>query len=323
MRISRQRLRQPRRRLHRSRSCTYPSASLKALPGDHENKNRRIAADESERLSGRCCRMSRSTALCVAAGVYLVGVISLFAHDTWISPSVFTIVAGQEVRFDITSGMKFPALEAGPKADRIAKAGFRLGGETGELKNFVASKEALRVTRSFAGNGLATAWLQSLPKQRELTDSQVAEYLEEARAPSDIRSAWERQKGKAKWKEEYIKCAKTAVAVGDAAGDESWGKPVGLNLEIVPVTNPTTIKAGESAAFKMLRDGKPLPNAALALVREGSEERVYQTTDAEGVATFPFAKPGKHLLTTMILELPASEPPLWHSNFSTFTLEVR
>jgi len=267
--------------------------------------------------------MSRHATICITAGLYLLGAFAASAHDTWIAPSAFTTVAGQEVRFEITSGMKFPALDAGPKADRIAKAGFRLGSKTGDLKDFVGSKEALRVSHSFAENGVAIAWLQSLPKQLELTDEQVAEYLEEARAPSDIRSAWERQKGKAKWKEEYIKCAKTAVAVGDAAGDESWGQPVGLILEIVPVSNPTTIKAGQSATFKMLREGKPLPNAALALVREGGEERIYQTTDAEGVATFPFPKAGKHLLTTMILEVPTTEPPLWHSNFSTFTLEVR
>ena len=195
-------------------------------------------------------------AICVTAGVYLVGAISLFAHDTWISPSAFTTAAGQEVRFDITSGMKFPTLDAGPKADRIAKAGFRLGSKPGDLKDFVGSKVALRVSHSFAENGVAIAWLQSLPKQLELTDEQVAEYLEEARAPADIRSAWEHQKGKAKWKEDYIKCAKTAVAVGDGAGDESWNQQVGLTLEIVPMSNPTTIKAGQSAAFKMLRDGK-------------------------------------------------------------------
>lgn len=268
-------------------------------------------------------KSTRLAIICATSGLYLLSAFAASAHDTWILPAAFTTAAGQEVRFDITSGMKFPALDAGPKADRIAKAGFRLGSKTGDLKDFVGSKEALRVSHSFAENGVATAWLQSLPKQLELTDQQVAEYLDEARAPSDVRSAWERQKGKVKWKEDYIKCAKTAVAVGDAASDESWNQPVGLILEIVPVSNPTAIKAGQSVAFKMLRDGKPLPNAALALVREGSEERVYQTTNAEGVATFQFTKAGKHLLTTMILELPTSEPPLWHSNFSTFTLEVR
>lgn len=286
-----------------------------------KSRTRRLG-DGSERLYDPH-GMSRRAAICVAAGVYLLNIFPLFAHDTWIVPSTFATAAGKEVRFDITSGMKFPALDAGPKADRIAKAGFRLGSKTGDLKDFFGSKEALRVSRSFDENGVAIAWLQSLPKQLELTDEQVAEYLEEARAPSDIRSAWERQKGKAKWKEEYIKYAKTAVAVGNAASDESWNQPVGLILEIVPLSNPTTIKAGQSVAFKMLRDGKPLPNAALALVREGSEERVYQTTNAEGVATFPFTKAGKHLLTTMILESPTSDPPLWHSNFSTFTLEVR
>ncbi len=93
------------------------------------------------------CRRSmiRHVGPCVAVGVYLVSAFAASAHDTWITPSAFASAAGKEVRFETTSGMKFPTLETGPKADRIAKAGFRLGGETGELKDFVASKEALRV----------------------------------------------------------------------------------------------------------------------------------------------------------------------------------
>lgn len=267
--------------------------------------------------------MKVGRAVCFRLCTYLLASFPLFAHDTWILPSAFTTAVGHEVRFDVTSGMKFPALDVGPKPDRIAKAGFILGGEKNELKGFVGSKEALRVTRAFAGNGVATVWLQSLPKQLELTDEQVTEYLEEARPSAEVRSAWERQKGKAKWKEEYVKCAKTATAVGKADGDNSWSEPVGLELEIVPATNPASVTVGQSATFKLLREGNTLPNAVLALVREGSQERIYQTTNAEGAVTFSFTKPGKHLLTTMILTPPTSEPPLWHSVFSTFTMEVR
>lgn len=259
----------------------------------------------------------------IVGWVFLLGARTLLAHDTWVAPSDFSAAVGQEISFDVTSGMKFPALDVGPKPDRIAKAGFRLAAENNELKDFTGAKEALRFSRSFAKDGVATVWLQSLPTELELTDEQVAGYLDEARAPEEVRKDWERQKGKIKWTEQYIKCAKTAVAVGNAERDNSWSEPVGLTIEIVPMTNPTTLKAGQDASFKLLRDGKPLTNAAVALVRERSEERTYQTTNADGVATFSFPKSGKHLLTAMILTPPATEPPMWHSVFSTFTLEVR
>lgn len=53
----------------------------------------------------------------------------VFAHDTWITPSAYSATVDQPVMFEITSGMNFPALDTGPKPNRIAKSGFRLGAE--------------------------------------------------------------------------------------------------------------------------------------------------------------------------------------------------
>lgn len=246
----------------------------------------------------------------------------VFAHDTWITPSAYSATVDQPVMFEITSGMNFPALDTGPKPNRIAKSGFRLGAESGELKEFTAGENALTTTKPFARDGVATLWVQLLPRDIELTDDDVAHYLDEANAPDAVRAAWERQKGKTKWNEEYVKCAKTGVAVGNAAVDNSWAEPVGLLLEIVPVTNPTTLKAGDKATFKLLRQGKPLAKAALALIRGGSEERVFEMTDADGAVDFAVAKAGKHMVATTILT-PPQDGESWKSHFSTFTFEAR
>lgn len=242
------------------------------------------------------------------------------AHDTWLLSDQSEVAPNARVTFELTSGMKFPALEVGPKPDRIARAGYRVGGESGELKEFRAGEKALGLTTSFAKEGVATVWLQALPKVLELTDEQVAEYLEEIRAPEDVRSVWERHKPGEKWKEEYVKCAKTCIAVGHAEGDNSWSEPVGLMLEILPTTNPTTLKAGEKATFRLLRNSQPLPECAIALVAAGTDERVYETTDAQGNATFALSKPGKFLLASTLLT-PGKEGA-WQSVFSTFTLEA-
>lgn len=250
----------------------------------------------------------------------LLGSVAL-AHDTWLITDRIDVPANAKINIALTSGMKFPALEFGPKPERIAKAGFRLGAQNGELKEFTAGNEALRIETSFEKEGVATIWLQLLPKELELTDDKVAEYLDEIRATDEVRSAWARRKAGEKWKEEYTKCAKTCLAVGKAEDDRSWSEPVGLALEIVPVTNPTALKAGESAIIRLLRNGEPAANVAIALVQDGSDERVFQTTDANGVATFTIPKPGKYLLATTLLR-PGKESGSWRSVFSTFTLQV-
>lgn len=256
---------------------------------------------------------------CVA--ISLAVAANCFAHDTWLSPSDYTTDPGQTITFSLTSGMEFPKLDAAIKPERVHQARFRTAGEEGELKDFNSAEHALRFERAFVKGGVATLWLQLRPKDIELTDEDVAHYLEEIRAPEEIERAWATQKGKQKWKELYTKCAKSFVAVGNAADDDSWREPVGLALELVPLQNPATIRAGESAKFKLLHNAKPVSNAALAL-HTGGAKPTYVKTDAEGIATLQFDKAGPAMITNVQLQPPDDGQP-WRSEFTTVTFEVR
>ena len=237
--------------------------------------------------------ISRSSFKLVLGGIVLLHLFaagSILAHDTWVTPSTYFAAPGKPVTFELTSGMKFPALETGPKTERIAQAGFRSAAEKGDLKDLKGGKDALRSTASFSQPGIVTVWFEAKPKELELTDDDVREYLEEIHAPDSVRAVWDKRQKGAKWKESYIKCAKTVVVVGDGADDKTFAEPVGMSLEMVPLTNPAKAQPGEELTLKLLRDGQPLPQASIALVREGHADRIFQVTDAEGRVTF---KPGK------------------------------
>ncbi len=113
-----------------------------------------------------------------------------------------------------------------------------------------------------------------------------------------------------------MKCAKTFLLVGEAPSDESWKQPVAMPLEIVPVTDPTTLKRGEKATFQLLENGEPLPNLALGLISERGV-RSFQTTDAEGRATFAIDQAGRALFFAVHLQWQDTE---WQSNFTTLTV---
>jgi len=68
-------------------------------------------------------------------------------------------------------------------------------------------------------------------------------------------------------------------------------KPSGVGLELVPVTNPTDLRAGEPIRFKFQLDGKPLANFPFSMVPGGVKYRgtlgeLRFTTDAKGEASF-------------------------------------
>jgi hypothetical protein len=67
-------------------------------------------------------------------------------------------------------------------------------------------------------------------------------------------------------------------------------KPTGIGLELVPLTNPTDLHSGETARWRFVLDGKPLPNHPFSLVPGGARYRgtigeIRLVTDAKGEVT--------------------------------------
>jgi uncharacterized GH25 family protein len=54
------------------------------------------------------------------------------------------------------------------------------------------------------------------------------------------------------------------IYVNTSAEDKTFAQPLGLPLELVPLTNPADITAGKPALFKVLQNGKPLANADIS-----------------------------------------------------------
>ncbi len=248
-----------------------------------------------------------------------LGVASLLAHETWLAPGRFASSIGEPIDFGLTSGLKFPVLDYAIKPERVAEAQFRLAGHRSELKQLARGNSALRFGLTPAQAGLLTAWVRLKPKSLELSDVKVIEYFEEIDAPKEVRNIWARRKERVAWKETYTKCAKTILRVGDAKDDDSWKVPVGMPLEIVPLTDPTVWKVGEKVEVQLLENGKPLANIALGAIAEGGSKRDFAGTDADGRAAFLLVKPGRLLLFGIHLQ---SAAEVWQSTFTTLTSQV-
>lgn len=254
-------------------------------------------------------------------GVLVVGA-AVSAHETWMLPSMFTARVGQEVRLDVTSGMSFPELASPVRVDRVARAGYRLGEDQAEMTGLKEQDKSLLLTQAFREDGVATVWLELKPKEIDLTDDKVAEYFEEIGATEAVRATWSNQKGRVAWKETYTKHAKTFVAVGDVGADQSWQAGVGMKLEIVPVSDPLSVRVGGAFTVKLLLDGEPLVKMPVGLMAKGSKDRHFVTTDDAGQATFPILRAGESMVFGVYLRL-GQDDTRWLSDFTTLTFTVR
>lgn len=79
-------------------------------------------------------------------------------------------------------------------------------------------------------------------------------------------------------------------------------RPAGAGLELDPETHPNDLFAGESAAFRLVIDGKPAANLDVAIVRDGiryrdSLDEIHVKTDADGRFTVKWPEAGRYWLS--------------------------
>jgi uncharacterized protein DUF4198 len=253
----------------------------------------------------------------VTAGALAVLPTVAAAHDTWMLPARFEVPPGAAVELEVTSAMRFPTPESAPDASRVEATGIRLGSRTVDLKILGATKSVLRLRSVPSQPGVATLWLASRPRTLELKDAEVEHYLKEIGAWETAGARWI-SGGRRPWRETYVKFTKTFVRVGSAK-DQSWSEPVGLGLELVPLVDPTTLRAGDDLGLQLLRDGRPVAGQAVAAQAAGRAPELRQT-DEGGRVSFVTRADGAWLVKTTLVEPAEGE---WSSRFSTLTLSVR
>jgi uncharacterized GH25 family protein len=240
-------------------------------------------------------------------------------HDTWLLPARFDLPAGGRIELDLTSGMGFPAPESSVQPDRLAATGLRIAGRTLPLDAGNADKTALRLSGRTSGAGVAALWIATRPRTLSLKPTEVQEYLREIGASEEVESRWRRQQ---RWRETYVKLAKTFVRVGQPTADQSWREPVGLALEIVPLADPTTLLVGSELSVRVLHDAKPLPRFSVSAVSSATHEPIMRSTDGDGRAVFTLDRPGPWLLRGTLIEPSSSPEADWQSLFATLTVRV-
>lgn len=80
-------------------------------------------------------------------------------------------------------------------------------------------------------------------------------------------------------------------------------KAVGEGIELIPITHPNDLYAGESATFKLIVDGKPGAGLEVEIVRGGiryrdAQEEIQVKADDQGVFSVQFDEAGMYWLET-------------------------
>ena len=254
------------------------------------------------------------------AGVALLVCAPAFAHDTWLLPD--PRAAQGEMAVLLRTGPHYPGGTSSSAPQDVAGAGALIDGRKAASRQMAEAGGLLLVSFTAPKGGVATAWVSLAPALVELDEKQVGEYLDEASAPDYVRRAWAEAGAGRRWREAFTKLAKTAVAVGRGA-DESWRKPVGQRLEIVPESDPRALRVGKRLRVRVLLEGKPLPGLIVSCVNPEGRVGYRRPTDAAGRITCPLTAPGFWLVRGIELRRARSGGADWESLWASLTVDVR
>ena len=116
--------------------------------------------------------------------------------------------------------------------------------------------------------------------------------------------------------------------VTNGAPNETALAPTGTGIELVPVTHPNDLFAGEEASFRVLVDGQPAAGLEFEIVRGGTryrnaQDEIMATTDAEGLLHVTWPQPGLYWLEAGVQDDKPSAPQATRRRLSyVATLEV-
>lgn len=249
----------------------------------------------------------------------------LLAHDLYLRPSTFQPKSGETIRVEYHNGDSFPMSEVATKIERLRDMELHSAAGRTPFANFRVEDTAT-VADAAAPAAPGCFWLVSRtqPNLIELAPAKFDGYLEHKGLDSIIE--WRKQHGEAAkpGREIYSKYVKALGYVGAPSGDA--GKPLGLAIEIVPLANPYTLRAGEPLPVRVLVRGKPQAGLAIEISHSGKEGVAHKPvvrTNAKGEAQVPAIGAGLWKLHTIFMErLPAGKEAEWESLWASLTFEI-
>ncbi|MEO7512341.1 MAG: DUF4198 domain-containing protein, partial [Gemmatimonadaceae bacterium] len=236
-------------------------------------------------------RVRRVAPLVIAVTLLLASFTLAMAHDMLVKPTRFFAPENAEVRVRLMNGT-FSKSENSIARNRLADASVLT--PRGRIALDTAEWGVRGDTSTFhihtRGAGTYVIGVSTKPSQIDLSADDFNLYLQDDGIPDVLEARRKSGELNKPAKERYHKHVKALVQVGNARSAH-YATPMGYPAEIMPTTNPYSLKAGATLLVKTLVDGKPVANQLVMFGGEisGKEAMEQKSTrsDANGMASIP------------------------------------
>ena len=275
-------------------------------------------------------RRLRSTAI-VTAGALLFAVTAR-AHDFWLVPDAFAVAEGSWLDVRGQTSSRFPTSESAVAVDRVADARLFAATDEEQVTDMSQSGNSLLLRHRPSARGQRILAVMLRPRSLRESAAGFRRYLELEGAPEALARV-DREgllRGRDSVTRRYAKYAKTVVEVG-RGGSRAFSRVVGHPLELVPLSDPSTVSVGDTLSVRILYRGRPLPGArahaghvdatARQPVDAGADHHL--TADGTGVVRVPIGSQGLwNVRMIHIAQADAGSGADWDAHWATLVFQI-
>lgn len=257
----------------------------------------------------------------------LVLLLPALAHDLFLKLDSYFVAVNEKVSIKILNG-SFQTSEGTVNFARlkdvsvVSPAGTRTNPKEADFtKDDKTSFLNLQPTEE----GNYVVGLSTMPREIDLKAKDFNEYLNEDGIPDILAERKNKKELTKDVRERYSKHVKTIFQAGGKQTD-NFKAALGYPVEIVPVTNPYSLKRGNTFEFQCFKDGKPLANQFVMTGRDENGKLVIGKnirTDKNGLAKIKLDGVGKWYVKFINMTR-LNDPQInYESKWATLTFEIK
>ncbi len=259
------------------------------------------------------------------APVFLLLFLSpLLAHDLWLEADAFRLPSpGELIVVRAGNGTIYAHSENAVAPARLARL-LLLGPDGNPLAAPTPEVHGDWLHLPFTPQAAGTYWLAvaTKPNKIRLSGQEFTEYLQHDGIPAVLEQRERDGISDRDEVEQYSKYVKALFQVGASAARDC-SRPLGLEIEILPLENPYRLSPGGTLPVRVLFRGAPLPGLTLHAGFAGQSGKAFQVdTDAAGEARIPLSQAGRWYIRGIHLFRVDTQDHSYESYWTTLTFEV-
>ena len=250
----------------------------------------------------------------------------VYAHEFWISPVKYEIAVNQSIEAHFRVGQDFNGSKNSFLNRYTTRQEVVQMGKTTQVTGRNGDRPAFQMVG--LPNGLAVLVHETTDSTLTYRDfEKFVAFVKHKSFDGQPEAHTARGLPKVGFVESYRRFAKSLVAIGDGVGQDT---PIGLDIEIVALTNPYTDDLSSGMQVRILMAGLPRANVQVELFERAfgtideAKISLYQTND-DGIATFPVTAGQEYMVDNVALlplEPDVDGNPVWHSLWANLTFAV-